>query len=57
MSAGGAWLTRRDAAKLLGVSPTTLWRWMVNGAIPRASLLQTGSRYRYARAWCTGGGA
>ncbi len=54
MSKGGAWLTRRDAAQLLGVSTTTLWRWLISGGIPRAHLLKTGSRFRYSRAWCSG---
>ena len=49
---GGTWLTRAQAAKVVGVDPTTLWRWAVAGEVPSPAILRTGKKMRYLRSWC-----
>ena len=52
--AGPLWLRMSQAAAILGVSRTTLYKWIVADEIPQRFLLKTGKQYRIARVFCDG---
>ena len=49
------WLTPPQAAKIMGVSATTAWRLLIQGAIPEQYIIYTKSgRARISRQWAQG---
>lgn len=48
------WCRMSEAAEIIGVHRTTLWKWVVEGRIDRRFLLQTGTQVRIARVFCEG---
>jgi excisionase family DNA binding protein len=50
------WLTLTEAAKRLGVTRTTLYRWRFDNLIPPRALRQVGPKWRVCAAWVKGGG-
>jgi hypothetical protein len=48
----GGWLSASQAAKACGVSRGTIHRWIVDGVIPRESLISSGRVHRVSAGWC-----
>lgn len=49
------WLPISQAAAILSVHRTTVWRWISDGTIPAAAVRLIGTRHRVLRTWCEKG--
>jgi excisionase family DNA binding protein len=52
MTTSLTWLSASQAAKACGVSRGTIHRWIVDGVIPRESLISSGRVHRVSAGWC-----
>lgn len=46
------WLSLSDAAREIGVDPSTIHRWAERGEIPADAMRLRGTRTTYSLAWC-----
>jgi predicted DNA-binding transcriptional regulator AlpA len=47
-------LTMSAAAKRMGISRVTMWRWLADGIVPRKAITKVGAHHRIAAWWVQG---